>query len=249
MNRPKAIGFDLFNTLMTVHPDAMRQAHENQLRVLHEENIEVEGEAFGKAYVEAAIRHIKVAHKDGRETHNSLWVAEALESLGHELSPEDPLITKAVAAYFSAFYPNSELIPGTKEILAELGERYPLGMITNFTDGPAARNIIDVLGLNPFFRHVVVSGEIGYRKPHPYIFERFVEEMGVPADQMIFVGDDQDADVEGAKSAGLRPVLTTVVEDAKIPAAKTPMSPAEKEYPDDVPRISSWQDLRDLLEA
>ena len=78
MNHPKAIGFDLFNTLMTVHPDAMQQAHEKQLRVLHEENIRVEPEPFGKAYVEAAVKFIKAAHKDGRETHNSLWVAEAL---------------------------------------------------------------------------------------------------------------------------------------------------------------------------
>jgi FMN phosphatase YigB (HAD superfamily) len=73
--------------------------------------------------------------------------------------------------------------------------------------------------------------------------------MGVPADQILFVGDDLDADVKGAKNAGLRPVLTTCVEDAKLPAAKTPLSPVEREYPDDVPRISSWQDLRDMLEA
>ncbi len=249
MNQPKAIGFDLFNTLMTAHPNTMKEAHENQMRVLHEEKIEVEPEPFGKAYMEAAIKFIKAAHKDGRETHNSLWVAEALQSFGHSLSPEDPRIARAVEAYFSAFYPNSKLIPGTKELLAELGERYPLGMITNFTDGPAARHIIEVLGLNPFFRHVIVSAEVGYRKPHPHIFEQFVEAMCVPADQILFVGDDLDADVQGSRDAGMQPVLTTCVDDAKIPAAKTPLSPVEKEYPDDVPRISTWQDLLDLLEA
>lgn len=245
----KAIGFDLFNTLMTVHPDAMQEAHERQVRVLHEEEIRVEGEAFGRAYVEAAIKFIKAARKDGRETHNRFWVAEALASLGHSLLPEDPRITRAVNAYFSAFYPNCELIPGTKEILAELGERYPLGMITNFTDGPAARKIIDVLGLDPFFQEVVVSGEVGYRKPHPYVFERFVDVLGVPAGQILFVGDDLEADVLGARDAGLRPVLTTCVEDAKLPAARTLLSPARTDYPPDVLRISSWQDLLDLLDG
>ncbi len=76
-----------------------------------------------------------------------------------------------------------------------------------------------------------------------------MDAMGVPADQILFVGDDLEADVKGAKAAGLQPVLTTCVEDGKIPAAKTPLSPAETVYPEDVPRISSWQDLRDLLEA
>jgi putative hydrolase of the HAD superfamily len=249
MGHLKAIGFDLFNTLMTVHPDAMRQAHEKQLQVLHEERIPVEAEAFGKAYVEAAVKFIRAARKDGRETHNSLWVAEALASLGHTLPPGDPRIGKAVDAYFSAFYPNCELIPGTRELLGELGGRFPLGMITNFTDGPAARKIIDVLGLDPFFQDILVSGELGYRKPHSYVFDRFVDAMGVPPEQILFVGDDLEADVQGAKAAGLQPVLATFVQDANLPAARTLLSPERTDYPADVPRISCWQDLLDLLQA
>ncbi len=249
MNPPKAIGFDLFNTLMTVHPDAMQLAHDLQIRVLHEEGLPVEEAAFGKAYVEAAVKYIKAAHKDGRETHNRFWVAEALETLGHSLSPEDPRIAKAVEAYFSAFYPNCRLIPGTKELLGELARRYPLGMITNFTDGPAARKIIDLLELNPFFRHVVVSGELGYRKPHPYLFERLVGALGVPAGEILFVGDDLEADVRGARDAGLQAVLTTCVPDGNLPAARTVLSPADVRVPADVPRISSWQDLLDMLKG
>ena len=53
MNHPKAIGFDLFNTLLTVHPDAMEEAQQRQIRALHEEGLPVEAEAFGKAYLEA----------------------------------------------------------------------------------------------------------------------------------------------------------------------------------------------------
>jgi putative hydrolase of the HAD superfamily len=204
MNPPKAIGFDLFNTLMTVHPDAMQQAHELQLRVLHEEGLPVKEADFGKAYLEAAVKFIKAAHKDGRETHNRFWVAQALETLGYGLSPEDPRIARAVEAYFSAFYPNCRLIPGTMELLGELAERYPLGMVTNFTDGPAARKIIDLLGLNPFFRHVFVSGELGYRKPHPSLFERLVRALGVSAEEVLFVGDDLETDVRGARDAGLQ---------------------------------------------
>jgi putative hydrolase of the HAD superfamily len=249
MHQPKAIGFDLFNTLMTVHPDAMQEAHQRQLRVLREERIDVEAEAFGKAYVEAAVKFLKAAHKEGKETHNSLWVVDALAGLGHNLSPEDPRIAKAVDAYFTAFYSNSELIPGTADLLGALAERYPLAMLTNFTHGPAVREIIDLLGLNPFFQEVLVSGELGYRKPHPYVFERLVEALGVPADRILFVGDDLEADVQGARDAGLQPVLTTCVRDGNLPAARTPLSPADPVFPEDVPRISCWQDLLDLLEA
>lgn len=246
---PKAIGFDLFNTLLTVHPQAMEEAHHRQCRVLHEEGIAVEDESFRRAYVEAALRFLKEAHKAGRETHNRFWVAAALEDIGHSLSPEDPRIAKAVDAYFSAFYPNCELIPGTRELLGELGGRYPLGMLTNFTHPPAVRTMIDLLGLDPFFEAVLVSGELGYRKPHPYVFDRFVEALGVPADRILFVGDDLEADVQGARDAGLQPVLTTCVKDANLPAVQAPLAPSGAEYPPDVPRISCWQDLLALLEA
>ncbi len=249
MNPPKAIGFDLFNTLLTVHPAAMEEAHRRQLQVLHEEGLPVDAEAFGKAYLTSAMMFLEEARKEGRETHNRFWVAEALEELGYSLSPEDPRIAKAVKAYFSACYPYCKLIPGTRELLGELGKRYPLGMLTNFTDGPAVREIIDLLGLNPFFEKVLVSGELGYRKPHPYAFERFVDALGVPAGRILFVGDDLEADVKGARDAGLQPVLTTCVQDGNLPAARTPLPPRTAEIPEDVPRIACWQELLDLLET
>jgi putative nucleotidyltransferase with HDIG domain len=39
------------------------------------------------------------------------------------------------------------------------------------------------------------------------------------------------------KAAGLQPVLTTFVQDANLPAARTPLSPDRTDYPADVPRI------------
>jgi len=199
--------------------------------------------------VEAAIRFLKAAHKEGRETHNRFWVAAALESLGHCLAPEDSRIERAVDAYFSAFYDHCELVPGTKELLEELVGRYPLGMLTNFTHPPAVLRIIDGMGLDPFFRTVLVSGDLGYRKPHPSVFAQLVAELGVPAERILFVGDDLEADIQGARDAGLQAVVTTCVQDANLPAAKTPLSPARTDCPPDVPRISRMQDLLALLEG
>jgi len=249
MLNPKAIGFDLFNTLLTVHPEAMGEAYQRQLHVLHEEGIQVEAKSFGDAYVEAAARYLKEAQKEGKETHNRFWVADALEKLGCRLAPEDPRIAKVVDAHFSAFYPYCQLVPGTKELLGELAGRYPLGMLTNFTHPPAVREIIDRMGLGPFFQTVLVSGELGYRKPHPSVFARLVAELGVAAEEILFVGDDLEADVQGARDAGLQAVLTTCVQDANLPAAQTPLSPAKTNYPPDVPRVSRWQDLLSLLDG
>ena len=94
-------------------------------------------------------------------------------------------------------------------MLSTLRKVYRLGLLTNFTHGPAAREIIDTLGLNPFFDVVLISGELGYRKPHPFVFRQLIKYLGVEKDQILYVGDDPEPDITGAQKAGLQPVLTT----------------------------------------
>jgi len=247
MHDLEAIGFDLFNTLMTVHPMALQEAMRRLVAVLKEEDLPVEGHSFGEAYLESARSFLQEARQNGRETHNRFWVATALERQGCTVAPDDIRIARAVEAYFSAFDPHCRLVPGTREMLGELAGRYRLGLLSNFTHPPAVRRILDGLELRPFFRTVLISGDLGYRKPHPYPFERLLAQLSVPAARTLFVGDDPRADVLGAMRAGIRPVLTTCVFDQRIPNAETPMSAAASEPLPDVPSISSWQDLLDLL--
>jgi len=247
MYTPKAIGFDLFNTLMTIHPQALEDARQELITVLLEENVHVDEELFHNEYVEAAKRFLQETRKEGRETHNRYWIASALERLGYRFSPEDAVIQKAVEAYFSTFAPHCHIISDTLEILGQLAERYRLGLLTNFTDPPAVQVIIDHLGLTPFFHTILISGELGYRKPHPYVFTQLVNQLGVKAEHILFIGDDLDADVHGAEKAGLQPVLTTTVQAHNLPSAQTPLSPILTECPPTVPQISCWQDLLALL--
>lgn len=247
MHEVEAIGFDLFNTLLVVRPEAMAEAHGRLLRALRREGLALQADAFRDAYVEAALGFFREARKEGRETHNRFWIAAALEREGHDLSPEDERIGRAVEAYFSAFYPHCELLPGTESVLEDLSVVYPLGLLTNFTHPPAARRILEMLGLPRFFRTVLISGELGYRKPHPRVFARLVREMGLPGEQMLYVGDDVDADVLGAREFGLQPAWSTCVRDGEVPSATSLLSPARTECPPDVPRISTWEDLRALV--
>ncbi len=56
-------------------------------------------------------------------------------------------------------------------------------------------------------RTLVISSEIGFRKPHPLFFQAVCERLGLPARQILCVGDDIENDVRGAESAGLSAVL------------------------------------------
>jgi 2-haloacid dehalogenase len=99
-------------------------------------------------------------------------------------------------------------IPESITILDELrraGRR--LYALTNWSAEkfPVARQRFDFL---QWFDHIVVSGEIGLRKPHPEIFHHLLERIGAPAPRTFFV-DDSQRNVDAARALGLDAVLFT----------------------------------------
>ena len=248
MDKIKAIGFDLFNTLIVADNRALIDAMGRLTKSLQQSGLSFELDAFKKAHRDAALRFIKETRQHGKETHNRFWISAALESQGHNVSPDDPIIARAVEAYFSAFPEHIQLIPGTSEMLGTLKDRYRLGLLSNFTHAPAARAVIESVGLTPFFDVLIISGELGYCKPHPLVFRRLVEQLGVKEGQILFVGDDPLPDITGASQAGLQPVWMTYVHHKNIPLSPSDSSDAEM-VDDKVPVISKWQDLLDLLDG
>ena len=54
---------------------------------------------------------------------------------------------------------------------------------------------------------LVISSEVGYRKPHPEFFRAACDHLGLPPDRVICIGDDVENDVLGAIRAGLSGLL------------------------------------------
>lgn len=80
-----------------------------------------------------------------------------------------------------------------------------LGVVSN-AEGTVARNLDDA-GFAGAFDTVVDSHLVGVMKPDPAIFRIVLERMSLKAERAVFVGDMPQIDVEGAKAAGIVPVL------------------------------------------
>jgi putative hydrolase of the HAD superfamily len=52
-------------------------------------------------------------------------------------------------------------------------------------------------------RDLLISSEVGYRKPHPTFFHAVCAHLGLPPEHVLCVGDDPENDVRGAMNAGL----------------------------------------------
>ena len=96
------------------------------------------------------------------------------------------------------------LYPGTVETIRTLAERgYYLGIIANtHWPGFSMDRAFDAVGLLPYFRTRVYSGDIGIAKPDPAIFRHAEETANLAGKSILYVGNDLSADVVGAKGVG-----------------------------------------------
>jgi HAD superfamily hydrolase (TIGR01509 family) len=80
-----------------------------------------------------------------------------------------------------------------------------LGLITNLYKD--ADIILHKLGLDRYLDFVVTSREVGADKPAPPIFLAALERAGVNASEAVYIGDQYETDVVGARGVGIEPVL------------------------------------------
>ncbi|MCW3992458.1 MAG: HAD family hydrolase, partial [Candidatus Bathyarchaeota archaeon] len=95
----------------------------------------------------------------------------------------------------------------TPILLSSIKGGYKLGLVTNFPDGPTARRAFEKFCFFADFDSLVVSGEVGFRKPNRIIFERALSELESTPEKAVMVGDTFDADIVGAKNMGMKAIL------------------------------------------
>jgi putative hydrolase of the HAD superfamily len=245
----KGIGFDLFGTLVLQERFSFEQCIDALYTSLQTSGFALEKETFVSTYRRVNRHFMDQATANERETHNRLWVAGALQALGHAVEPEDACIEQAVEVYFAPFIRSCQLIPGTYEMLESLAGRYRLGLVSNFTHAPAVEQILARLGLEQLFDEILISARLGIRKPHPAVFTELTRCLAVAPAEIVFVGDELQADIVGAQKAGMRTVWMTYRQRLERPSPLGQflgMSEVTEDIrPDHM--IASWSEFLDTL--
>ncbi len=132
-----------------------------------------------------------------------------LASVGYTDVPEAHLKT-ALREMYAVTEAHWKLEEDALPTLAALKRQgYRLGLISNAADADDLRTLLDQNGLTAWFEQILISAEVGYRKPHPHIFQLALDFFGVTPKQAVMVGDKLGADVLGAQNAGLANVWIT----------------------------------------
>ncbi len=123
-----------------------------------------------------------------------------LESLGVNGDPE------AIAAFWHQHFAASsaQLMPGAFQSLRTLRARgIKTGIVTNGKTVLQNRKI-EALQLRPKVDVIVISEEVGFKKPNASVFQFALHQLQVAPEQTWFVGDHPVNDICGAVNVGLR---------------------------------------------
>ena len=100
----------------------------------------------------------------------------------------------------------TQLFPGTKEVLTELEKDFELHIITNgFKEIQHIK--LENSGILHHFDVIVCSEDIGKNKPAPEIFHHAMERAGTIASESLMIGDNYKTDIVGATRAGIPAIL------------------------------------------
>jgi YjjG family noncanonical pyrimidine nucleotidase len=91
---------------------------------------------------------------------------------------------------------------GAEQLLSDIHSRYDLGMITNGISESQRKRLL-AGGIHDRFRSIIISDEVGFRKPQREIFELALLELDAKPHEVLFVGDSIEADYQGALRAGV----------------------------------------------
>jgi HAD superfamily hydrolase (TIGR01549 family) len=206
----QAILFDLFDTLVDFNFHKLSVAVNGKdrhfssgvvfeaLRVFHPE---VEFEEFYEAF-RAAQHELQARRAASNVEIPAPWRFNLMvDRLG--LPSSEELLDRLVAAHFERMFEAMEFPPERHQVPVTLKKRFRLGLVSNFDHAPTAHRVLRHFDLVQYFDVIVISGEIGWRKPAPEIFAPALKVLEVAPEQVLFVGDSPEHDLAGPKRLGM----------------------------------------------
>lgn len=204
----QAVSFDIWLTLVRSNPD-----FKGARAAAFHEVLGLGGslEEFSAALREADRRTDRECEATGRDLGVAARVEATLAVLGAGRCLEEATVRRLLEAQdvLVARFPPLAMHEDLSELVANLAARVPVAVTSNtgMIPGVTMRRVLDRLGFGASLATATFSDEVGIAKPHPGIFRATLDALELPASDVLHVGDNPVADVEGAAAAGLSTAL------------------------------------------
>ncbi|QEE15032.1 HAD family hydrolase [Promethearchaeum syntrophicum] len=107
-----------------------------------------------------------------------------------------------------AWAKNHNLDKYAVKILSELKEKnYKIALVSDFDHPPYIYKFLEKHKLIPYFDSIIISGNLGVKKPNPKMFNMALRETRLYANEVLFIGDSMEHDIQGAHGVGMVSIL------------------------------------------
>lgn len=209
----KGVTFDLGSTLIEFRGDwgdIFRSLSADLITYLRDHNFNLDFEKFEQRYQEIVAQFYTRGQQDWIEYTAEYTLRYTLAEFGYPDVSEE-VLKKGLAAAFAQgellWRPFGDVYR-TLDVLKARG--YRIGLISNARDAANVERLIDNAQLRPWLDPIVISANVGVRKPNPHIFQLVLDAWQLPPEQVVMVGDMLGADILGAHNAGMRAVWATM---------------------------------------
>jgi FMN phosphatase YigB (HAD superfamily) len=198
-----AVIFDLDGTLCD-YKTSVAEAMTAALSLVHRrDNLIGDPEQAASRYY-ALWFEMESDHESTEVLRDRIWTR-----LLSENGVDDRTLAQSLSRLYAGLRADSlSLVDGARPLLADLGKRYTLGLLTN---GPSDLqwHKIDALRIQSSFSHILVSGDSGIHKPDRRVFATMLRHVQAAPEQAVYVGNSYQADIIGAHDAGMWSVWVT----------------------------------------
>lgn len=212
MKKYSAVLFDLFDTLVMFEPSLLpvveldgetwNSTAEDVFGEMKDSLGRMEFRDFRGPFVQSHRELMELRKKDLREYPNRKRFEMFMDKTG--LRKDDATIEAFVRSHMKSLCRAMVYPPRHTETLLYLRKKgCRLCVVSNFDHAPTARGLLEKFEIAGFFEQVVISEEVGWRKPHRKIFETALRKLDVSASEAVFVGDNPEADVTGSAGCGM----------------------------------------------
>jgi HAD superfamily hydrolase (TIGR01549 family) len=214
----RGVIFDLGHTLMHLNstwPEVFERGIDDLAAFVDGQGLGLDGKAFAQALLDRRAEGYARARETMREVTAEASLRWTLARFG--LADPDPaLVAGAIDAFFAYEEACWSAYPQALPLLQELaGRGLRLGLFSNATHDPFIQQLVDRFGFRPWLDPALSSAGTGIRKPDPAAFDPFLAAWCLPSAAVAVVGDTLEADIEGARRAGMAGVWLRSRDDAR----------------------------------
>jgi putative hydrolase of the HAD superfamily len=202
----KAIFFDLYGTLIDIKTD------ENEPWVYYVlskyflyHSVKIEPDELKRAYFEEIDQHLR----QNKELYPEADVYEIFNKIMYRYGNRKyskNIIVDVAMLFRSLTIRHFGLFPFLLDTLPRVIKKYRIAIISD-AQWVFAEPEIEMLGLDRFFKLMILSSRFGFKKPDARLFNIAMDKLGVRPEESIYIGDNPYKDLVGAKRAGMKFIL------------------------------------------